>query len=119
MNRIPRNTDLSFLHGLEVIQVCLGQHEIILRLHPEGAIRVEGAWLLKDGTGCVIDRKTEQSIRESSKLHKLLGRTITNCSVRDETHLDVYFGTWVLELEDDSNQYETFAIEHSAMKLYV
>jgi hypothetical protein len=48
MNRIPKDLDLSPLSGLEVIQVAIGQNEVILQFHPVGAIRLEGAWTLKE-----------------------------------------------------------------------
>lgn len=119
MRRIPKSLDLAPLLGLEVIQVAVGLNEVIFRFHPEGVIRLEGAWMLKDEAGAVIDRSMEHAARDAWRVHKALGRKIEKCVVRDDRHLDVFFDGAVLEIEDDSDHYETFAIEHSALKLYV
>jgi hypothetical protein len=119
MHRIPKSLDLAPLCGLEVIQVAIGQNEVILRFHPEGAIRLEGAWILKDADGAVIDRSMEHADRDAWRVPKVLGRKIMQCVVRDDRHLDVFFDGAVLAIEDDSDHYETFSIEHSALKLYV
>jgi len=39
--------------------------------------------------------------------------------VRDEKHLDLLFDDFILQLEDDSDHFETFSIEHLSLKLYV
>lgn len=119
MHRIPKSLDFTPLRGLEVIQVAIGENEVIFRFHPEGAIRLEGAWILKDDAGAVIDRSLKHEARDAWRVHKILGRKIETCVVRDDRHLDVFFDCAVLEIEDDSDHYETFAIEHSALKLYV
>lgn len=119
MHRFSKSLDLAPLCGLEVIQVGIGQNEVIFCFHPEGAIRLEGAWILKDEHGAVIDRSMEHADRDAWRVHKVLGRKIAKCVVRDDRHLDIFFDGAVLEIEDDSDHYETFAIEHSALKLYV
>ncbi len=119
MHRIPKGLDLSPLVGLEITSLSIGQHEVILRFHPEGSVRMEGAWTLKDKKGIIIDESMEHADRDSWRIHKLLGSKIAKCVVRDGQHLDVHFDDYVLEIEDDSDHYETFAIEHPALKLYV
>ena len=119
MHRIPKSLDLAPLCGLEVVQLAIGQNEVTLLFHPEGAIRLEGAWVLKGADGAVIDRSMEHGDRDAWRAHKVIGRKIVQCVVRDERHLDVFFDGAVLEIEDDSDHYETFAIEHSSLKLYV
>ncbi|MBI2512552.1 MAG: hypothetical protein HYV96_11265 [Opitutae bacterium] len=119
MHRIPKSIDLTPLLGLEVMQIAISQNEVIFRLHPEGEIRLEGAWILKRGDKTVIDRSMEHAKRDAWCVHEILGNKITRCVVRDERHLEVHFADAVLEIEDDSDYYETFAIEHSALKLYV
>lgn len=91
MHRLPKSLDLTPLCGLEVIQVIIGQNEVILLFHPEGVIRLEGAWILKDEDGAVIDRSMEHADRDAWRVHKVLGRKIMQCVVRDERYLDVFF----------------------------
>ena len=119
MNRIPLVLDLSALVGLEVIQVAIGQYEVIIQLHPIGAIRLEGGWTLKDKDGRLIDHSMEHSERDAWRIHKIIGSKISECIVRDEKHLDISFDGFSLEIEDDSDQYETFSIDHPLVKLYV
>ena len=119
MNRIPKGLDLTPLRGLEVIQVAIGQYEVILQFHPTGAITLEGAWVLKDKEGTLVDQSMEHSARDAWRIHKIIGRKISECVVKDDRHLDVHFEDLVLEIEDDSDHYETFSIEHPMLKLYV
>ena len=55
MYGVPADLDLSFLHGAELLQVCLGTHQIQFRFHPVGEIAVEGKWELIDSSGQRID----------------------------------------------------------------
>lgn len=41
MHRIPLTLDLTAIRGLEVIQISVGRREVIVKLHPSGAIRSE------------------------------------------------------------------------------
>jgi hypothetical protein len=119
MNRIPLSLDLSPLVGLEIIQVSIGQNEVILVFHPAGFIRLEGDWILKENDGRIIDQSMEHSERDAWRIHKIIGSKISECIIRDERHLDILFDGYILEIEDDSDHYETFAIEHPLIKLYV
>jgi len=119
MNRIPIDLDLSPLIGLEIIQVAIGQNEVVIQLYPTGAIRLEGSWMLKDKGGEIIDQSMDHSEREVWRIHKIIGRKILDCIVRDEKHLDLLFDDFILQLEDDSDHFETFSIEHLSLKLYV
>ena len=119
MHRIPKSLDLAPLLGLEVIQVAIGHNEVIFNFHPEGMIRVEGGWVLKAEDGAVIDLSMEHADRDAWRVHKIIGCKIVKCMVRDDQHLDIFFDGAVLEIQDDSDHYETFAIEHPALKLYV
>ena len=119
MHRIPKSLDLAPLLGLEVIQVEIGQNEVIFNFFPDGMIRLEGGWILKGEDGTVIDHSMEHAARDAWRVHKVLGCKIVKCVVRDDQHLDIFFDGAVLEIQDDSDNYETFAIEHPALKLYV
>jgi hypothetical protein len=119
MHRITSDIDLSPLIGLEVTQVGVGRFEMILSLHPEGSITIEGEWTLRETSGAVVDRKMEHSQRGVWRLPVLLGKKILRCTVKNETHLEIEFNGFVLDLEDSSKQYESFSINHPALKLYV
>lgn len=59
MAGIPENLDLSFLHGAELLQVCLGAWEIQFHFVPTASLAVEGDWELLDPNGEVIDRSSD------------------------------------------------------------
>ena len=40
MYGVPADLDLAFLHGAELIQVCLGQYQLQFHFHPAGSISV-------------------------------------------------------------------------------
>jgi hypothetical protein len=99
--------------------VAIGEHELIIRFHPEGAITIEGHWLLKDERGVIIDRSIEHADRNSWSIPKILGKNISKCEVKDDRHLVIFFGGLELQIEDSSDQYESFTVEHAGLKLYV
>ncbi len=119
MNRIPLNLDLSPLVGLEIIQVSIGQNEVILVLYPVGFIRLEGDWFLKDKDGRIIDQSMEHSSRDAWRIHKVIGCRISESIIKDERNLDILIDCYILQIKDDSDHYESFAIEHPSLKLYV
>jgi hypothetical protein len=119
MHRIPEGTDFSPLLGSEVTSISLGMHEINLCFHPEGSIRMEGAWSLKNQDGATVDTAMEHADRETWQVHKILGKKITSCVAQAKDRLVIQFEDYTLEIEDDSDHYECFAIEHPKLKLYV
>lgn len=118
MHRFKHDTDFSPLLGSEVVQVCIGQNEVILNLHPVGFLRIEGDWTLAE-EGRVVDRWCEFADRTEWRIPALAGRKILGVVVRDDRHLEIQFERATLVIEDDSDHYEAFAVEHPALKLYV
>jgi hypothetical protein len=119
VHRFPPNLDLGPLLGLEVVQVAIGQNEVIVIFAPQGMMRLEGAWVLRDREGEEIDRSTEHSIRDAWRVPRLLGRKLSGFVLRDESTLVLSFDGVRLEIEDDSDHYETFAFEHPLLTFYV
>jgi hypothetical protein len=117
--RIPTDLDLKSLCGLTVVQVALGEHEVIINLHPEGSITLLGGWSLNSRSGAVIDRSMENAKRETSSIHKILGMKIRGWRVKDDRHLSLSIGEFDLEIEDSSDQYESFSISHGELSLIV
>jgi hypothetical protein len=78
---VPGDLDLSFLHGAELIQVCLGQYQLQFHFHPVGTISVEGGWELRDAAGVQIDGCHEGPDRPPYQLHRLLGRLVVGSEV--------------------------------------
>lgn len=109
---VPENLDLTVFHQAELIQVCLGQHQVQLHFHPAGDISIEGSWELLDGSGRCIDRNYDTPDRPAFQLHRLLGRKVIESEVSAPTWMSLKFdGGDVLRVFDDSECYESFQIQ--------
>ena len=112
MYGVPADLDLLFLHGAELIQVCLGQYQLQFHFHPAGSISVEGGWELLDPAGLRIDGSHDGPERPPYQLHRLLGRRVTASEIAAPRWFAIQFdGDEVLRIFDDSEQYESFAIQ--------
>ncbi len=112
MYGVPANLDLSFLHGADLIQVCLGQHQLQFHFHPVGSISVEGGWELRDAAGLLIDGRHDGPDRPPYQLHRLLGQRAAGSEVSAPGWFALRFaGGEVLRVFDDSKQYESFSIQ--------
>ena len=111
MHGVPANLDLAFLQGAELIQVCLGSHQVQFHFHPAGSIFVEDGWELLDAGGQRIDRSHDRPDRPPYQLHRLLGRTVVGTEVSAPDWFALRFaGGEVLRVFDDSERYESFQI---------
>lgn len=112
MNGVPANLDLAFLHGAELVQVCLGLHQLQFHFHPVGSISVEGGWELQDTDGRVIDLRQDGPDRPAYQLHRLLGCRVVDSRVAAPHWFALRFGNGMtLRVFDDSPQSESFQIE--------
>jgi hypothetical protein len=112
MYGVPVKLDLKWLHGAELIQVCLGVHQIQFHLHPKGSIFVENGWELLDPRGECIDRNFGNSERPPYQLRRLLARRVINSEVSAPRRFALRFESGeVLRIFDDSEKYESFEIQ--------
>lgn len=51
MNGLPPGTDLSFLRGVELLQVCVGAKELILTFHPDMSVTIDGTFQVEASGG--------------------------------------------------------------------
>jgi hypothetical protein len=108
---VPATLDLTFLHGAELIQICLGLHEVQLHFHPTGSISVATGWELFDHEGVRIDHG-QASPQPTFELHRLLGQKVTATQVSAPSHIDLLFERGErLRVTDDATQYEAFTIQ--------
>jgi uncharacterized protein DUF6188 len=109
MYGISKNTDLSFLLGKIVEQVCLGQFQTQVHLE-DASIRIESKHTLAfaDGAREIVWERTGFP---SDGISKLLGQTLTGVSVVEDGVLELAFSLGDrLLVFDDSDQYESFHI---------
>jgi hypothetical protein len=113
---VSATLDLTFLHGAELIQVCLGAHEVQFHFHPVGSISVATGWELFDHDGIRIDHGGQTLPRPPFELHRLLAQKVAATKVLAPRHIDVIFERGErLRLTDDSARYEAFTIEPGAI----
>ena len=129
MYGVPTNLDLSGFVGSRLHFIGLGEFQIQFAFQREqGAspgklthgfpprpgpyVSVEGRWDLSDSTGAVLDGSCEHHKRESYRLHRLLGRSVTAWSVDPPRSFTLTFENGdVLRVCDDSRKFESFSIQ--------
>lgn len=112
MYGVPADLDLSFLHGAELVQVCLGLYGVQFHFHPVGSVHVQGDWELVDAAGGRIDHGHYRPERPPYRLHRLLGRRVAGSEVSSPGWISLRFeGGEVLRIFDDSREHESFQIQ--------
>jgi hypothetical protein len=112
MYGVPANLDLSFLHGAELVQICLGQFQLQFHFHPIGSISVEGGWELLHAAGQRIDGSCDVSDRPPYQLHRLLGLKVLSSEISAPDWFTLTFESGeMLRVFDDSEQFESFSIQ--------
>jgi hypothetical protein len=111
MNGVHPDLDLSALVGTELIQVGVGEHQIILAFMPQASITIESSYVLTEADGSVAEAGRPDELRTKCLL-ELLGETIVSATPKPPSAVEVRFsGGRVLRLIDDSPQYECFSIQ--------
>jgi hypothetical protein len=109
---VPADLNLAFLHGAELIQVCLGLHQLQFHFHPAGSIYVQGEWELWDADGARVDGRQDGPDRPPYQLHRLLGCRVAGSEVSAPDWFALRFeGGAVLRVFDDSPRFESFEIQ--------
>lgn len=117
MHRFRDDLDLSHLTGCKIVRVSHDPYNLLFSLEPDNRINIEGAWSILDSDGQVVDQGNEQEGKDSYRTHRLLGQRIQKCIVVDPTTLHVQFENgWILEILDDSEQYESC---HISPNIYI
>jgi hypothetical protein len=117
MYGLPDDIDLSFLEGATLLQVCLGENEVILRFDPDLSITIESTFRARTPArqGALFrDPRSAAAV-----LVELISDVITKAHGRTDGTLRLSFSRGgVLEIYDDSKQYESYQIQHGK-DLYV
>jgi hypothetical protein len=92
LHNLPNTSDLEFLHDKDLIQICVGQYQIIFNFVDGITISVESGIAVK-----VASEEIEQIWKpgtkfEAQNLFQLLGKPITNYEVLDANALRLMFG---------------------------
>src|SRR5947209_19209025 len=116
MYGVRADLDLAFLHGAQLIQVCLGIWQVQLHFSPVGTICIDGRWELADAAGTMMDQSYDTADRPPYQLHRLLGRIVEGTEVSAPDSFAIRLaGGYVLRVFDDSKQFESFQIYPAAV----
>jgi len=112
MYGVSPDLDLSFLHGAQLIQICLGQHQVQLHFHPIGSVSVEGKWILYDADRCPISESSDLANWRPIQLHRVLGQHIQNTRLSPPDSLTLSFDNGEeLQVFDSCRDHESIQIE--------
>jgi hypothetical protein len=117
MNGLPTDLDLTPFLGAEVLQVCIGRHQLQIHLHERIQVAVEGGCILRGASQPAM--RIEQYGESASSLCRLIGAEVRSASRTDDGGLLLQLSN-DLEFQalNDSKQFESFQI-HFGDKVYV
>jgi hypothetical protein len=101
---------LSHLEQASLIQVCVGQYQLVFNFHPAGTIAVEGRCELLDDGGLDIWDRGERS--ERFRFLELLGESVVAVTIDSPRSFKLAFSNRrSLRVVDNSDLYESFSVD--------
>ena len=111
MHGLPSDLDLDFIVHASLLQVCVGQNEVILRFDDEISITIESRFLIRDPQG--HEATFEDAPRGAASLVSLLADSVIGVSGEEDGTLRLSFTKGgILEVYDSSKEYESYQIQH-------
>ena len=111
MHGLATDTDVSFLREAPLIQICVGENEVILRLDPGISVTIESSVRLVSPGG--EELISDESLQIAPAVLPLLGSTVADVSILPPGTLRL---TWssghVLDVLDSVEHYESYTITH-------
>jgi hypothetical protein len=109
---VPEDLDLQFLHGAELIQVCIGLYQVQFNFDLDASISVEQEWKLYAADGSELDWSRPPPRQEPFHLQRLLGQRVAATNVSSPDWIELRFEAGeVLRIVDSSKEYESFSIQ--------
>lgn len=117
MNGLPQDIHLGALIGANVDQVCIGQHQCIIRLGDAVQIAIESSCVLRDARG--NETKILDYPAAATALCTLLGTEVESATRTSDGGLRIRVSTGAeLSILNDVYEYEAFQV-HIHGKVYV
>jgi hypothetical protein len=108
---LPPDVDFSFLAGATCLQVCIGQQEVILRLHSDISVLI-GSTVRVTAPGGVT-RTIDAAVETGVALLSLLAADVSEATgARDGTLTISWTNGWKLQILDSSAEYESYTVSH-------
>lgn len=109
MHKIPKNLDFSPLFNQTLIQVCIGENEVILNFHPDARILATVPIVVshQDGVYGVYSNKTD----DVRMLICLLGMRIQSVSMADQSTIQLNLDSGAqIKIADAGEDYESYEL---------
>lgn len=118
MYGLPKNIDLSHLLQRELLQVCIGFNDLILRFDERILITITGecSYITNDE----VVTEIESYCQSANLFCRLLGNKILEVIAQESGNLSLKFSNRdILMLRNDSTQFESFVIESPSGNIIV
>jgi hypothetical protein len=116
---IPKDTDLSFLIGREVEQVCIGVFQVQFHFDQDVSIFVTGSFRYIDESGSAYEWLPKNH-NLAARTANLLGLFVTDLTAEPSGTLTLAFSNAAkLIIFDDSKQYESYEIRKPGLTIVV
>ena len=118
MYGLPSHTQLDFLVGQTLVQICFGLHDLRLNFDKEAAIHIESEVTIQRPSGEVLHEVNMPFA--SQRLAELLDQQITQVSASKGGCLELEFsGNFRLKIHDSNKHHESYRIQHAGTELVV
>ncbi len=118
MYGLPQDTDLTFLKGKQLLQVCIGYNEVIL--HFDGNVTITAQTEIGHNSGRELSAIYKTAIPAAPALVRFLHESVLNASVVSPGTLKLDFSNGEgLEIYDTSSQYESYQINYEGRTIVV
>ena len=120
MYGLPLNTDLDYLLGQKLIQACFGSNDLILAFDETQPVKITITSSISCSTPAAMGKQTEDFSSQASFILHLLDVPVEGFSILPAGTLQLSFQNGSkLCLFDDSDQFESYVIEHRGKCLIV
>ncbi len=118
MYRVPDNTDWSFLVDRELLQVCIGLHQVSLRFDGDVAINIECEF--NHSPANTTSSRSPGLPTKAASLVSLIGTKIASAASKDTKTLAIAFrNNETLEIYDSNTSYESFQVFAAGREIIV
>jgi len=120
MYGFKEDLDVSFLVGLELGQVAIGEYQVQFGFDQDTPISVELFFRYTSAEGSVEWTQQPQSSKAAAATLNLLGASVVAATIVDPKTLELEFSNGDrLQLLDVSERYESLSITRPGLNLYV
>jgi hypothetical protein len=118
MYGLPVGTDVSFLMESSLVQVCIGENETILNMHPRISIMIASVVRVIPPGGA--ESAFEDSRQLGTALLPVLGSSVTDVSIVPPGTLRLTWSSgYVIEIIDSWKEFESYTVTNADRTIVV